>query len=512
MTSICGQKKRIWESLAPDYTHNLISKTLRGACTQFCDIFEERKKTADKDDVQNIQVKIDMCKRLYVLVGDNPLLVRIFKELKRKIYNPEFLKLLDNSESNFHFFPFGDKVVDLRTGELSDRLKEHYFTYSVAFLPDKDPVNLKVVDDFMRQMCRGLDAEQLHLVRQEIYGYCLSGYRPEKELLINLGSTIHTIMSYVMGKAFITNSDDLIVKKPYKSSGPAPQLLALIGKRFAVFNELLPGSELNEGTIKSITSNLDEQTGRGMYQKKMVNFHVYAAFALTSNFVPKVSVYDDALSGPNGRIKIIPCKTRFTDKIVNEEVDVLKDQNLVDSMCGKRYLPSVIQWCINGAVRWYKNKCKIQYPSVCEMARQEMVMDIDISGPDPSMFPKTHENKIQKIECFSNIKKFYYNCLVTGVISLKRQCKLTGNVFNDGKFGEELDKEEIYEAYIDEFSEKTPKNMFWKEIYKISEREPDTRPTILGKGRRYCVTFKSQEDCKKKFCDVVKDSTFFSVK
>lgn len=376
---------KIWKSLTKDFTHQLISTYLRKACNTWQEILIDRKKTATDDLGKKIDEQILRTQRLYASLSMTNVLANIWKEVKPLIYDETFLDKLNNSDANFHYFPFGDKVVDLRTGEMKERTKEHYFSFYVDCLPDADPEKLKIVDNYMRNLSRGKYAEEMHFLRQELCGHFLSGHRPEKNLFICLGesdsgkSTLIEIMSKVMKEAYTTAHPDLLIKKGVQSAGSAsPHIVDLNGKRMAAFNELEQDQVLNEASLKSLTSARDEQKGRELY-KGLTSFHNHAGMIITSNFEPKVGTKKKPDQALIKRIKILPSYTRFVDEVENPEFDVLSNTELTDLMGDKNgYLPSVIHWCILGAMRWYQNKCKFNYPPICQAAKDEMVAGQDL--------------------------------------------------------------------------------------------------------------------------------------
>jgi phage/plasmid-associated DNA primase len=73
-------------------------------------------------------------------------------------------------------------VVDLQTGETSQRLPEHNYTFECPVAIDRDPARMALVEKFMLDICCG-DQDLLKYL-QVALSYCITGRVSEKAVYI----------------------------------------------------------------------------------------------------------------------------------------------------------------------------------------------------------------------------------------------------------------------------------------------------------------------------------------
>lgn len=257
----------------------------------------------------------------------------------------ELKKYLVCSEDTFDKFDMvlnaQNGSVDLTSGELKESTpgdfhsKVSYSEFSNNF---DCPIWLSFLDDVIP------DKETQSYV-QKCVGYSLTASTSEQCLFFLYGSGrngksvfIDTIKELVGTYAANIQADSLMVKRS-GSSGHNEDIARLKGKRLVTSSEPNEGSRLDEGMIKQLT-------GEDVVSASYKGLHVFEykpkyKLWIATNHKPYIRGTDEGIWR---RIKIIP----FLVTIPKEKID----KNLSSKL--KAELPGILNWAIEGAIRWQK--------------------------------------------------------------------------------------------------------------------------------------------------------------
>ena len=153
--------------------------------------------------------------------------------------------------------------------------------------------------------------------KQRLYGYCLTGETTHHVVPIlegpgrnGKGTEIETLKA-VMGAYAGAVEAELILKQKFAkhSGGPTSDIMNLRGKRLVWVSETDQGRRLNAGKLKWLCGG-DTLTGRGVYEKRQVDFRPTHKLLILTNHLPKADASDYALWA---RLLRIPYKISFVD-------------------------------------------------------------------------------------------------------------------------------------------------------------------------------------------------------
>lgn len=270
----------------------------------------------------------------------------------------------------------GNKVVNLRTGEVIDRTKEHMFTFECPMTYNPNAVSPDF-DRFINDITLG--KPELAAYLQQTSGYACSGSVEAKQAYVLYGprgnngkSTYIRLMAKGLGK-YYAPADISIITKTTKNSDS--YVAALKGKRCVSFPETTHGEYINEGLIKSITAGNDDMSARDLHQKAKdaVYKPVLKAF-LPCNNIPECSA-DPALWK---RLVMLPFDCYFTtnpDPNDNTQklLDTTMEAKLLDNPVS---MSAFLNWLIVGARRFFNDR--MAPPQIVIDTTEERKSNIDM--------------------------------------------------------------------------------------------------------------------------------------
>ena len=249
-------------------------------------------------------------------------------------------------------------TVDLRTGETKKHSAGDYCTKITGAAPGDE--GRERWRGFLQQVTGG-DAE-LQDYLQIIAGLCAIGNSDAEKLIIAYGSggngksTLFNLWYRVLGSYSGTlPADSLIIRR---SDAKDYSRAELRGKRLVIAAELREGTRLSTDAVKALCS-ADEITAERKY-RDVFSFRPSHSLVLYTNHLPAVGTLD---RGTWDRIIVIPFCARFRDTAgeIKNYADVLFDR------CGG----AVLQWIIDGAVKYYSSGGRITAPAVVREALDE---------------------------------------------------------------------------------------------------------------------------------------------
>lgn len=240
-------------------------------------------------------------------------------------------------------------VVDLKSGELSNCTPEAYCTKMTAVSPDRK--NADLFNDFLNRITCG--DEELKDFLQMVAGMAAVGHVFCENLVIPYGaggngkSTMFNLLAAVLGDyAGGLSADSLMTSNRNKN----PEFASLRGKRLVIAAELDEGKRLDTAALKRITST-DQIHAEPKY-KDPFDFKPSHTTILYTNHLPKVGSMDD---GTWNRLIPVPFNARFR----GEENEIKDYAGYLFDRCGG----AVLQWIIDGAVKFHKAEHKLPSPA-----------------------------------------------------------------------------------------------------------------------------------------------------
>ncbi|MCH4007135.1 MAG: phage/plasmid primase, P4 family [Eubacterium sp.] len=246
-------------------------------------------------------------------------------------------------------------VVNLRTGEIRIGRSIDYITKITSVGPSHD--NEDIWYDFLARLTGGDSELQQYL--QLVIGMAAIGKVFYEGLIIAVGeggngkSTFFNAIKRVLGDYATMVNPDIFIRS--SNINKSAEIVTLKGERLTLAAELDSGKSLDAGMLKRISST-DMITARALYKDPIQFLPTHTTIMFTNN-LPEVDSDDD---GTWDRLIIVPFYTRFRNTS-NE----IKDYGsyLIDH-CGG----AILQWIIDGAVKFLQANCKIQRPTCVKSA------------------------------------------------------------------------------------------------------------------------------------------------
>jgi putative DNA primase/helicase len=278
-------------------------------------------------------------------------------------------------------------TINLRTGEIREPMPEDLITRiaNVEYDPSADcPAWKKFIMEIMNY-----NAELIHFI-QNAAGWSITGNTAEQSMFILFGTGangkstfLNTIMNLLGDYAIATPTETFMKKSGDQITN---DIARLRGTRFVTTTEAEHGRRLSEPLIKQITGN-DRMTARFLYGE-FFNFIPTFKIWMATNHKPVIKGTDHGIWR---RIKLVP----FTTRIEEEDQDKDLEEKLMQEG------PGILNWLIEGAMRWCKEGLKT--PLIIISATAEYRAEMDIIGN----FIK--ERCIQK-EGFSIRAREFFKC------------------------------------------------------------------------------------------------------
>ena len=165
--------------------------------------------------------------------------------------------LQNNNHSASYLLPIlNGKVVDLKTGRVFDRMKDHYFSFECP-VSMGNPNDQDVLRFFFSLMCNRQDYVS-HL--QKVLGCFLIGVDVRHFFIFwgigrNGKSTLFNLLRLILKNYCIGASSSVMIasRSRQTAGGATPHLMRLIDARLATVSETEAGDRLNVGFLKAVT-------------------------------------------------------------------------------------------------------------------------------------------------------------------------------------------------------------------------------------------------------------------
>ena len=246
-------------------------------------------------------------------------------------------------------------VVNLRTGEIRIGRSIDYMTKITSVGPSR--VNQDIWYGFLDRLTGGDHELQQYL--QLVIGMAAIGKVFYEGLIIAVGeggngkSTFFNAIKRILGDYAEMINPDIFIRS--SSINKSAEIVTLKGERLALAAELDSGKSLDAGMLKRISST-DMITARALY-KDPIQFMPSHTTIMFSNTLPQVESNDD---GTWDRLIIVPFYTRFR----NTSGEIKDYGSYLIDHCGG----AIMQWIIDGAVKFLQADCKISRPACVQKA------------------------------------------------------------------------------------------------------------------------------------------------
>ena len=339
---IWNSQKLLWIHHKCSRLLSIISDTLTPKYLQYCtELYSDKTKFNLSGDTTH-DVEID-CKIKDIYKVNTSLKNASFLKATLNLYISEFrddeIECKMNSEKYITPIKHG-KVIDLRTSEIRTRDNTDLFSFECPVQIVRDT---SIATKFLDSLSNGALDHTLYLTR--LCGYFMTGDVSHRGFYISWGvgrngkSSLVNILKEIMGKFFVSISEDVFIKKD-KTSNATPELMPLIGARFAVLSETDEKEKLNSKRIKSLTGS-DTISARALY-KDQINFVPHCKIMMLTNVKPEFDADDQALID---RLNFIPFPARFNKNRENTKY--------IESLT-THYLDQFFTLFCQGAKSWFE--------------------------------------------------------------------------------------------------------------------------------------------------------------
>lgn len=237
----------------------------------------------------------------------------IMREAKELFYDKHFLERLDQ---NPYLLCFNNGVVDFtqkrfRPGQPDDYVSKTTHLDYAPFDATKHGDVSDELDEFLAQL---FPDEQLRAYMWDHLASVLIGTNDNQTFNIYTGSgrngksKIVELMGRCLGDYKGTVPITLITQKRTSIGSTSPEIVQLMGVRYAVMQEPSKGDEINEGIMKEITGG-DPLQGRALF-KDTVTFIPQFKLVVCTNTLFDIKSNDD---GTWRRIRLVDYVSKFLD-------------------------------------------------------------------------------------------------------------------------------------------------------------------------------------------------------
>lgn len=286
--------------------HNIYFKYVRKIQNQ------NKDKQTDSEEAKDIGIKFSkLTKALKTSSEKN----NIMKESCERFYDKDFYNKLD---TNPYLIGCKNGVVDVKHKEFRKGNQSDYInkTTNLDYMPlqhyrDVCPNTIDELNTFMYQL---FPEEELRDYMWEHLASTLIGTNNNQTFNIYLGvgangkSILVDLMGKILGDYKGTVPSTLITQKRTSIGSTSSEIYQLIGKRYAVMQELSKGDVINEGIMKEITGG-DPIQCRALF-KDSITFIPQFKLVVCTNVLFDVKSNDD---GTWRRIRVCEFKSKFTD-------------------------------------------------------------------------------------------------------------------------------------------------------------------------------------------------------
>jgi putative DNA primase/helicase len=246
-------------------------------------------------------------------------------------------------------------VVDLQTGELRPHKPDQMLSKVTSVAADKAPAFL--FERTLLEICNG-DSSLVEF-HQISLGAMLSGAREQHWLLFWYGvgrngkSLLADLVFDILGDYAVKLPSSMLMSS--RSEAHPTEVASLLGRRVALSSEVPEDAHWNESRIKELTGD-GTLSARFMHQDYFQFARSHKHLVL-GNHRPQLRSTDVAIFS---RMKLVPFNVSFADR---------EDPDLPNKL--REEAGSILQWLIEGHMKWMANGKKLPACSAVEQAGAE---------------------------------------------------------------------------------------------------------------------------------------------
>ena len=331
----------------------LISKKMHDIyCAKSHELIEViTKKENNDENTENLKTRSLKLGDICILLKTTSWKNNIMREAKELFYDKEFMNKLD---SNVYLLCFNNYVIDFkskthRKGKPDDYISKStnidYIPYKVLTSAYKSSISnnydsiIKEINKFMDEL---FPDEELRRYMWEHLASTLIGTNTNHTFNIYTGSGCNgksklvELMSRCLGDYKATVPITLITQSRNCIGSTSPEIVALMGVRYAVMQEPSKGDTINEGIMKEITGG-DPIQGRALF-KDSVTFTPQFKLVVCTNVLFDINTNDD---GTWRRIRICDFMSKFNEAPYENEDKFPKSnfpyQYLIDKKIDEKF-------------------------------------------------------------------------------------------------------------------------------------------------------------------------------
>ena len=327
---IYDEQTTLWRESQPFEIFNKALPFLKDQVRKTWGFLKKKEKWVenDKEKIKKHKETIAQVNKTSIKIENSPARKSVVNALTSYIYDCKF-----EEELNKHKFLFpiqGNLVVNLKTGETSKRLQEHYFTWEAPITITENNNALEFANKWFLDISKE-DPELSSYLKTLMIYFCSGGTfdrgfyqfigegKNGKSLFIN-------ILEVLLGVVCITGKKKTIITTKYKNdAGGEPEICRMRSKRLITFSETGKNDLLNNESLKTLTGG-DKQSARMLYSNTVSDFKMTAKMLIATNHQLEFFENDPAVIS---RCRIIPFNNEFkVDEQFKDDILENKEERL----------------------------------------------------------------------------------------------------------------------------------------------------------------------------------------
>ena len=303
----------------------LISKKMHDIyCAKSHELIETiTKKENNDENTEGLKIRSLKLGDICILLKTTSWKNNIMKESKELFYDKEFINKLD---ANPYYLCFNNYIVDFKNKIYRKGRPDDFISKStnIDYIPGKELVGQcgldktrtyeSIINEINKFMDELFPNEDLRRYMWEHLASVLIGTNDNQTFNIYTGSGCNgksklvELMSKCLGDYKATVPITLITQTRNSIGSTSPEIVQLMGVRYAVMQEPSKGEKINEGIMKEITGG-DPIQGRALF-KDTVTFIPQFKLAVCTNVLFDIKTNDD---GTWRRIRICDFMSKFNE-------------------------------------------------------------------------------------------------------------------------------------------------------------------------------------------------------
>lgn len=275
--------------------------------------------TLSDEDINKQKLRTYKLTDIGVLLKTTSWKNNIMREAKEIFHDDKFIEKLD---SNPYLISFNNYIIDFKNKTHRKGKPDDYISKStnIDYIPYEnmtgkytdDQTYEEVIEEINEFMAQLFPIEELRNYMWEHLASSLIGTTENQNFNIYTGSGANgksklvELMSKVMGEYKATVPITLLTQNRNAIGSTSPEIVQLMGVRYACMQEPSKGDKINEGIMKEITAG-DPLTGRGLFQDS-VTFIPQFKLVVCTNVLPELRANDD---GTWRRIRVVDFMSKF---------------------------------------------------------------------------------------------------------------------------------------------------------------------------------------------------------